>query len=94
MTTHDRSTANLNGLVETTFSSMREVYHHTYTIHLMNSLTPHTAESTMLGIAACRVAQIIVAIMAERHIHYTATTEVFDTLDVITYGISVLYSKH
>ena len=56
VTAHDGGATGLNSLIEGALSSMREVDHHAYTIHLADSLTTPSTQTAMLSIATCRVA--------------------------------------
>ena len=48
----------------------------------------------MLVVATRRIAQVVVTVVAEGHINYTALAEMLHTLGVKAYGIAILNAEH
>ena len=48
----------------------------------------------MFVIASCGVADVVVAIVAEGHIHHTTLSEGFHIANVFTNGVTVLNAEH
>ena len=94
MTAHDGGLADLQGIVETLLTCMAEVNHHTHSVHLLNHLFAELAHTTMFVIASCGVADVVVAIVAEGHIHHTTLSEGFHIANVFTNGVTVLNAEH
>ena len=68
MTAHDGLTGHLEGIVETLLGSMAQVNHDAQTVHLADDLATEGADAIVCLTAASRVADVVVAIMAQRHI--------------------------
>ena len=69
---------------------MTQVHEDAEPVHLQYDLTTKVAQTIMFSIATSRVADVVVAIMAERHIDNAAMFEFLQQPDVLTDGIAVL----
>ena len=74
---------------------MTEVDGHSVVVHLAYQLFAEGAHtSPCRRRTACRVAHLIVAIVAKSNIYHTLFSEVRDILEVVAYGKSILYAQH
>ena len=61
---NDGGSRQLERVVERTVGSVAQVYHYAQSVHLLDDLPSQLADAAMRGIAACRVAQVVVAVVA------------------------------
>ena len=94
MTAYDGHFAQFQSIPETRFRSMAQVHHHAHAVHLLHDFTPERAQSAVLLIATGRVADVVISIVAERHIDDSALTELPDEREVAPDSISVLNAHH
>ena len=73
---------------------MAEVDHHPYPIHLLYDLCSEGAHTSVLVVASGGVADVVVTVVAERHVDYSSSAEGFNIGDVFAYGIAVFYAHH
>ena len=94
MRSNDRLCAYFQCVIECAFCSMRYVYQNTQPVHFGNHFFSERAKAAPFGFSACRVADIVAAIVAERDI---ADTQFFETgyiPDIFTDGITVFHTQH
>ena len=73
---------------------MAEVYHDAEVVHLAYHLLPEAAH-TVVGVASAgRVADVVVAVVAERDVHHAALGEVFQVGKFALDGQPVLNAEH
>ena len=91
---HDGHTADVERIVEAALSGMAEIDEDTQTVHLGDDLTAEVADATVGGGTFGRIADIVVAVVAEGHIDDAAISEVAQTLDRTIEGDAVLDAEH
>ena len=91
---HDGGLAELEGIVETCLGCMAEVNHHADTVHFGYDLFAELAHTAMFVVATGRVADVVVAVVAECHIDHTPLAEGFDIVDVVADGVAVFDAEH
>ena len=69
---------------------MTEVHHHTYAVHFPNDLGTEFTHTIVLMVASGRVADVVVTIVAKRHIHHPTLAELLHVREVFANGIAVL----
>ena len=94
VTAHDGHPTKLKGIVEAALSGMTEIDENTQTVHLGDNLTPEVAHAAMGLRTLGRVADIIVAIVAEGHIDDAAIGEVLQIRELTVEGDAVLDAEH
>ena len=91
---HDGGGTQLKCIIEGRLCCMAHIHHHAQCVHPANHLAPEGTQPAMLCIAACRVADIIVPVVAKRHIHDSEAAEIVEKSQVVTDGISVFNAAH
>ena len=82
-------------IVERGLCSVREVDHHARAVHLAHRLAPEVAQSAVrLLRAACGVAEVVVAVVAERHVDNAHFAEMLYEAKVAPNGVAVFYTAH
>ena len=94
MAAHDRRAAELQGIVETLLASMAEVDHDAQAVHLADDLTTKGADTIMGMLATCAVADVVVAIVAQRHIDDATLGEVAQVVEAALEGMAILDAEH
>ena len=91
---HDGHTADVEGVVEAALGGMAEIDEDAETVHLGDDLTAEGTDAAMGGGALGRVADIVVAVVAEGHIDDAAVGEMAQSLDGAVEGDAVLDAEH
>ena len=87
--------AQCHGVVEGLFGGVREVHHHPHAVHLADHLTSEGAQSAVLAVgAACGVAEVVVAVVAQGEIDHALTAEAGHVAQVAAQSIAVLDAHH
>ena len=73
---------------------MTEVHHHAHTVHLLDDFLAQLADTSMFAVTFGRVADVVVAIVAERHIDHASLAEFLHIGDVLSDGIAILNAQH
>ena len=73
---------------------MAEVYHHANAVHLFNHLLSERTHTSVFVVALGGIAYVIVAVVAQGHIHDTTLTETRHVGEVLADGITVLDAQH
>ena len=94
MAAHDGCGAQFQGVVEALLGSMAQIDHDAQPVHLADDLSAEGAHTVVGMTAACRVADVVVAIVAEGHIDDAALCEVLQVFRLSVDGQSVLYAQH
>ena len=94
MAANDGFFAYFKSIVETGFGSMAHIHHNTQAVHFLNYLLTKWAQTAVFCISLSRIADVVIAIMAKRHIYNTAFGKMFQQTKVFSYGIAVFYSQH
>ena len=94
MAAHDGLRTEGEGIVETLLSGMAHIDHDAQTVHLAHHLFAETAQAAVGVTAAGGVAEVVVAVMTERHIDDAALGEVLQVLQLTVEGQSVLDAEH
>lgn len=77
----------------TIFTGMAQIDHDTFTVHGINHLTTEVGETIVCVAAACRVADVVVAIVAERDIYNATLGEVAYVSKVVLESQSVFNAE-
>ena len=80
---HDGRLADVKRIVEAFFCRVAEVNHHAVAVHLGNDLLSERAHSAMRVAAARRVADVVVAIVAERDVGHAALRKSTDVFELV-----------
>ena len=91
---HDRRGADVQRIVEATLVGMAEVNHDAQSVHLSDDLPSEVADPMMRIAAPGRIADIVVTIMAERHIDDAPLCKVAELLQLTVQSQSVLDAQH
>ena len=91
---HDGHTTDVECIVEAALGGMAKIDKNAQTVHLGDDLTPEGADTSMRGIALGRVADIVVAVVAEGHVDDATLSEVSQTFDGAIEGDAVLDAEH
>ena len=94
MTADDGLLTDFEGIVETFLGSMAEIDHDAQAIHFVDHLTPEETDAVMRLGALGRITDIVVAIMAKRHIDDATLCEVTQIDDAALDGCPVLDAQH
>ena len=73
---------------------MAQIHHDTQTVHLSNDLSTKGAHTLMSAAATSRVTDIIIAIVAQRHIDNTTLSKVLQMLQLSINGKAIFYTQH
>ena len=73
---------------------MAEVNHDAQPIHLADDLSAKVTHAIVCMTATCGVADIVITIMAKRHIDDAALGKVVEVLNLAVQGVSVLNAQH
>ena len=90
MGTNDWEGTDVDGIVETLLTTMTEIHHHTHAVHLLDDLGTEFTHTIVLVLATGRVADVVVTIVAKRHIHHSTLAELLHVREVFANGIAVL----
>ena len=73
---------------------MRDVHHHTHPVHFFNHLFAESIHSQVPFVVSGRAAKLVVAVVAEGHIHHAPVAETLHVAEVVPDGITVFYTQH
>lgn len=68
---------------------MRNIYHHSHTVHFFYHLFTECAYAQSFLIITGRAADIIISVVAKCHVHHATMAETFYIRDILANGISV-----
>ena len=92
---YDGHAALAQRIVERCLCGVREVDHHARAVHLAHRLASEVAQAAVrLLRAACGVAEVVVAVVAERHVDNAHFAEMLYETEVAPYGVAVFYTTH
>lgn len=86
---YDRFAADCQCIIETFLSGMRNIYHHSHTVHFFYHLFTECAYAQSFLIITGRAADIIISVVAKCHVHHATMAETFYIRDILANGISV-----
>ena len=90
----DGRLADVEGIVERLVAGMAEVHHQSEAVHLADDLLAEAADAIVGVTAPAGVAQVVVAIMAQRDIDHAAFGKVPDVLELSAECQTVLDAQH
>ena len=94
MAAHNGLTAYFKRIVETLFAAVAEVYHNTVAVHFLDYFNAKLAHAAVKVAPSCRIADVVVAVMAQCDVRYTTLCEVFHVGKVTFQSQTVFNSKH
>ena len=94
MTAHNGLAADVEGIIEALLASVTEIDKDTQTVHLADDLFTESTHTVVGIISTGRVADIVVAVMAEGDIHHTTIGKVLQVLELAFECQSVLNTQH
>ena len=91
---HYRLGAQFQRIVERALGGMTEVYHDAELVHACNDLTAEGAHAAPCLCAACRVADVVVAVVAQGGVDDASLGKMVNVVERVVKGLSVLYAQH
>ena len=92
MAADNRLLTDVQGIIEALLGGMTQVHHDTQAVHLANHLPTKLAQPVMGVAPTGRIANVIVAIVAQRHIDDAALCKVVEILKLSVERQAVFYT--
>ena len=90
----DGRLTDVEGVVERLVACMAEVDHQAEAVHLADDLFAEAADAVMGVAASAGVAEVVVAIVAQRDVDHAALGEMLHVLQFTAQGQAVLNAEH
>ena len=92
--THYRLLADFQSIIETLLRCVAQVDHDSQTVHFADYLLSELAHAVVRITTLCRVADVIIAVMTERHIDDAALGKVLQVLQLPIQRQTILDAQH